>query len=190
MNSKEENNKINNFKKKEVSDAFKNTMIIYVTTFIGVSIINKTIDYFKETFNKGIDASDIVVTLLPFIVTTLSIVLSFSDKKIFGISYKSFKNIKRDSCFSFSEMIYFVIFTFIFYAIAAYFKLELTIILIDIFSIVFSFLFIYKEMPLIENNEEKLIQDVAKVLGDKINKKSRIFINEYGDIDDLIKVIG
>ena len=189
MNNKEENNKINNFKKKKVSDAFKNTMIIYVTTFIGVSIINKTIGYFKETFNKGIDASDIVITLLPFIVTTLSIVLSFSDKKIFGISYKSFKNIKRDSCFSFSEMIYFVIFTFIFYAIAAYFNLELTIILIDIFSIVFSFLFIYKEMPLIENNEEKLIQDVVKLFDDKIDNKFYTLIDNFDEEDDLIKAV-
>lgn len=86
-------------------------------------------------------------------------------------------------------MIIVVILNFIGYTISKYFDLKLTVLIIDAFSIFYSISFIAQDMPILENDEEKLIKDLFKYFEIKTNGTFKLNYENITVEDDLYKAL-
>ena len=187
--SDSKNNKTNDFLEDGINSIFGITLLIYSIFLIICLILN-----FKITIqirDTELIVSDIVTVLLPCVITIISISFSISDNKIFGISLNEFKRLRnKKKYFNFQQMIYFIIFSFFFYALARSLKLQLNIILIDVVSIIYSLKFIHQDIPLIENDENKLIDEVLEMFKERTDSTYVINKDEGNIEEDLIKALG
>lgn len=178
-------------KKKKIlnilSDGYSNKLpIIFlslIVLFIGLGLINNIVkvSVFKNRY--AIIASDIVVTLLPTVLTVISILYSIGDHKIYGIRINDFRKLRNKKYFTFSEMVYLIIFTFAIYAIAVFLKLDLCIILIDISSIYFSIKFLMENLPIIEEDMTKINNEIREIFRERLNS------DNYDNVDSNIIII-
>lgn len=180
-------NKLNRFIKSGIDSKFGTSLATYFICLIVAFILSSNkIFTFSST---DLIASDIVVALLPCIVTIISISFSLSSNKIFGIPLNSFKKIRDQKYFSFKEMIYIVIFTFLFYTISRIFDLRLCIIVIDFFSLFYSWYFVRQDIVILENDEKKLIKDLVMLFEEKTEGTFDIEKQKISKDDDLYKML-
>ena len=182
-------NNINYLLENGIDSIFWIMNIVYLIILIVSSLLNNVLKENINFLSKGLIESDIVVALLPFIVTVISISFSLSDNKIFGISLNSFKRLRGNNYFSFGQMIYVVIFTFIFYTISRYLDLQFNIIVIDIFSLIYSIIFIFQDLPILENKEERLIKNVFDLYLKESDKSFLLDEDYISKENDLVKIL-
>lgn len=187
-----------------VNDGYSNKLAIIficiIVLFIGLGLINNIVkvSVFKNRY--AIIASDIVVTLLPTVLTVISILYSIGDNKIYGIRINDFRKLRNKKYFTFSEMVYLIIFTFAIYAIAVFLKLDLCIILIDINSIHFSIKFLMENLPIIEEDMNKINDEIREIFRERLDSNNcdsvdpniiiilkNLILNK--DIDSIIKIL-
>lgn len=148
---------------------------------------------------------NIISVLLPMIFTILVIAISLPDKDIYGVRINEFRRYRVDNHFDFMEMIIISIIIFIFHTIFSYFNYNLSIIGTYFLSIIYAFLFVFQEVPVILEKEKYLERCIKKIfqesnnsiiksgLEGKENKKFKIlkkflFTQGYDSVFKSIKI--
>ncbi len=156
----------------------------------------------KISIHKTTD--NIISILLPMIFTILVIAISLPDKDIYGVRINEFRRYRVDNHFGFLEMIIVSIVIFIVHTIFSYFNYNLSIIVTYCISIIYAFLFVFQEVPVILENEKYLERCIKKIfqksnnlviksgLEGKENKKFKIlkkflFTQGYDSVFKAIK---
>lgn len=108
--------------------------------------------------------ADIVVVLLPTIITVHSISLSLSKEKIRGTESNNFNLLRNGWYYSFLWMLCTVITIFFVNSLCAFFELKIAVIAIDVIALFYNFHFAIQEIPVLTKNEKAI-----NMLGDKVN---------------------
>lgn len=112
---------------------------------------------------------NIISVLLPMIFTILVIAISLPDKDIYGVRINEFRRYRVDNHFGFLEMIIISIIIFITHTIFSYFSYNLSIIGTYCLSLIYAFLFIFQEVPVILENEKYLEKCIKKMFQESNN---------------------
>ena len=133
------------------------------------------------------EVSDIVIGVLPTIITIVSIIFSINDDEIYGVSINSFRKMRSNDYFSFGNMIYFMIITYIFYGVSRMLDIRICIYFVDIVIIVFSIFFIAQNIKLIEKNDEYIFKTLNNIF--KNNAENGILIENTNrkNIDTILQ---
>lgn len=156
----------------------------YTLRIVNIYSFVKDIFIIKEL---KFEVSDVVIGLLPTIITVVSIIFSLNDDEIYGISVNSFRKMRSNDYFSFADMIYFTIFVYFLYGISRMFDIRLCIYFIDVVVLSSSMFFIAQNIKLIEKNDTYIIKMLSDIF--KNNSDQGILIENANrkNIDKLLK---
>ena len=130
--------------------------LVYAVLFTINSIAINGIGNYKE-FHEKLKIPDLIIVLLPSVITIISIIFSINDNKIYNISLNNFRRIRGEKYYTFSEMIYFTLYVYVLYGFARIFDEKLPIYFIDAVIIAYSFKFLFQDLPLIEKDKSKIL---------------------------------
>lgn len=131
-------------------------IFIFSIIDFALKLCNSPLNYYKDN-----DAQMLLV-LLPFVITIVSISLTLTSDKIENISMFEFRNLRSKFYFSFTEMMIITLFLFTFYFTSIHLKLYISTLLIEISSIIYSFIFALQELPLLERNNKYITKVIRK----------------------------
>lgn len=167
-------------------------LCIYIPFFVLHYIlkIENIYSFAKDIFiikELKFEVSDVVIGLLPTIITVVSIIFSLNDDEIYGISVNSFRKMRSNDYFSFADMIYFTIFVYLLYGISRMFDVKLCIYFVDVVVLVSSTFFIAQNIKLIEKNDAYIIKMLSDIF--KNNSEQGILIENANrkNIDKLLE---
>lgn len=128
------------------------------------SIISIVID---SCYKNKIDSiivinSDIVMILLPLVVTILSITLSLPREQIYGIENTDFRKLRGDKAYNFHEMLIITIVLFIIFNISSNLGFNILPWTLSTFSVIYSIVFINQEIPILIRNDKKVKSIIKK----------------------------
>lgn len=162
-NSKKENKKSNN---KIVK--FRLIHLCYLLSFL---IIFGFL-FLEFSFKEGTCCKDIifpttiVVSLLPVIVSIVVMAMSFQKNELLGVIDRiSLNKLRKTDQFyiDYIDFIFLTIIAFIFETIATYLDgRDITIVILDFIVVIFSFMFVYQEIPVLLENEKRILKILAK----------------------------
>lgn len=133
----------------------------------------------KTTFANKPIAVDIILILLPAIITVISISLSLTKEKIFGIERIRFNKLRDNWTYSFLWMILITIFMFVSYTVCCFLSWSITLLCLDAISVFYAFCFSLQEIPLLIQSD-KAIQKVIRKAYSEI-ASNRKFKEAYED---------
>lgn len=172
MNNKEEN-KLASFVSKHKHIPVDLLLCLAVIGAIVADSVTKT------TFANKPIAVDIILILLPAIITVISISLSLTKEKIFGIERIRFNKLRDSWTYSFLWMILITILMFVSYTICCFFSWSITLLCLDAISVFYAFCFSLQEIPLLIQSD-KAIQRVIRKAYSEI-ASNRKFKETYED---------
>ncbi len=137
--------------------------IVFLILIILSLIFNEdfSLYYEKLSGNEPQISNDIILVLLPTILTIVSIVLSLPDNTICGIEMSSFRKLNGKKSYSIGMMLSIGIIIFIIYSFLGQFNTVLVFIL-SIISITYSFIFLFQEIPLLLRNKNRIIKNIRQ----------------------------
>jgi len=148
-------------------------LLLFVTCFV--------IDSLKiGLLNDQQIFGNIVFILLPAVITIVSIPLSISKEKIFGVERYKFNTLRSSWTYTFLQMVFITIFIFLLYAFCVFFGFKLSKICLDVISVFYAVYFSQQEIPLLIGNENAAISIINKyylathekrVLEDRLNEE-------------------
>jgi len=130
--------------------------LVTVLSFICSNLIQS-----KLTINYSF-SSEIILILLPTILTILSIVLSLPNELVCGIDMNSFRKLSKRKNYSFLEMLVIGVVIFVLYSISSIFELILPIWVLSIISTFYTFIFLLQEIPLLLKNERRILNIISQ----------------------------
>lgn len=137
--------------------------IVFLFLVIISIIFNEDISLYiqKITGNELQISNDIILVLLPTILTVVSIVLSLPDNTICGIEMNSFRKLNGKKYYSIGLMLSIGIIIFIIYSFFGqiYSVLSLTL---SIISVIYSFIFLFQEIPLLLRDKNRIIRIIRQ----------------------------
>ncbi len=101
-------------------------------------------------------AVDVIIVLLPTIITIVSIVLSLTREKIYGVTFNDFNRLRGFWFYSFIHMIGCLIVIFSLFTICSAFNLTVSIYLIDAIAVFYSAYFSIQEIPVLIGNKTRI----------------------------------
>ena len=141
----------------------KNIIRRYIIFFLFfVSILLDNIINIPVKYKTNI--SEILIILLPMIITIISISLSLPSETIYGVTLNDFRKVRRDNCYSFLEMIIITCILFLLYSIFVILNYTISIWFINIISVFFLIRFIIQEIPILMKSERITMNIVKKAL--------------------------
>lgn len=99
---------------------------------------------------------DIILILLPTIVTIVSIVLSLTKEEIYGVTLNEFNRLRGFWFYSFSHMIVCLVSVFFLYTISFLLNCNVSLIVIDAISVIYSLHFSLQEIPVLLNDNKRI----------------------------------
>lgn len=130
------------------------TVAILSFAFSGVVQSKLTIDY--------ILSSEIILILLPTILTILSIVLSLPNELVCGIDMNSFRKLSKRKNYNFLEMLIVSITIFVLYSLSSVLELIFPIWILSIISIIYTIIFLIQEIPLLLKNKDYILNIIEQ----------------------------
>jgi hypothetical protein len=149
-------------------------ILIDIFLFLGVigAIIADSMT--KISFSNKPISVDIILILLPAIITVISITLSLTKEKIFfGIERIRFNKLRGSWTYSFLWMILITIIMFAFYTVCFFFSWSITLLCLDAISVFYAVYFSLQEIPLLIQND-KVIQKVIRKAYSEIESKGKV----------------
>ena len=144
----------------------------------------KYLDKF-ENFNS-IVAVDIIISLLPTVITVVSICLSIPKEKIYGIEINEFNKIRCSFVYKFLEMMIIAILIFASCFIVKLLNFSLSIIVLNCISLIYSFYFCVQEIPIMVKNDGRLMSVVLHYLKNDKNIKPIYYYDEDNKIARIL----
>jgi len=112
-------------------------------------------------------AVDVVIVLLPTIITVVSIVLSLTREKIYGVTFNDFNRLRGFWFYSFIHMVGCLIAIFSLFTICSVFNLFASVYLIDAVAVFYSAYFSIQEIPVLIGNKTR----IGKILKNRYKKR-------------------
>ena len=157
--------------KKNLRTGFSTTKRVWSFLVLGVAlylifVFAALSPSFGDAFPKARSdlAIDIIIQLLPAIITIVSIPFSVDSSRdnYEGLSRKEFNVLRSGLSFSFIQMVFTVIGLFGAYTVFAFADLRLAILFLDALAFVFACLFCASEIPLICQDERRIYSIIRK----------------------------
>lgn len=156
--------KVLNFFKKvlvKIYELFKRFKIHnFFTYFFDLLILGSLILFFvlekKEILFicKDIAISNqIIVVLIPTVITILAIAMQFQNEKHRGISIREFELLRTRFYFNLIHMSIIIIVIFVFETLFQFYSMSISLLALDGVAVIYSVVFIVQEMPVFSKNE-------------------------------------
>ncbi len=141
----------------------------WLEIIVGIFVITAII--FDLIFKSCLDSfqsitSDIIIVLLPLVVTILSITVSMSREPIYGIENTDFRKLRGNKTYNFFDMMILTIFIVTVFSVVNIFNFVITVWTLSIVSIVYSIIFLNQEIPILIRDDKK----IKKVIRNNIHK--------------------
>ena len=136
-------------------------VVIFVITAVVIDFIFKC---FLKPFESS--TSDIIIVLLPLVVTILSITLSMPREPIYGIENTDFRKLRSEKTYNFFDMMILTIFILTIFSIVTIFNFVISSWILSIISIVYSIIFLNQEIPILIRDDKK----IKKIIRSNIHK--------------------
>ena len=127
--------------------------IILLTVILCDKFIIKK--YF-ENYNDLIQISSVVITLLPAIITILSISLSISKEKIYGVTLNEINSLRGPFYFNFFHVALIMCCIVGVYSFLSVFSLTISIYLLEFISLAYSIYFVIQEIPILIHSNKRI----------------------------------
>lgn len=185
--SKSEKNKQKSKKNKQnylfsyMTDVALSILLIAFVLLDILSFKVKIIDY----GNNIKELSVVTVTLMPCVLTIVSISLSISKEKIYGVFLNDFNGLRGDFYFTFFHMILITCVIFGAYSLLSAFDLRIAIYFLELISLIYSFIFSIQEVPILVRSKKK----IKKILNKnylKISRNGLLFEKENTNTFNII----
>ena len=173
------NEKLQNRLIKLLKSSFLIAILIFSIIDLILKLCNCPLKYYEDN-----DAQMLLV-LLPFVITIVSISLTLTSDKIENISMFEFRKLRSKFYFSFREMMIITLLLFTFYFASIHLKLYISTLLIEISSIIYSFIFAMQELPLLERSKKYILKVIKKYFSSQTNgtfDKSKINFFKNSDL--------
>ena len=134
-------------------------LIDFVMLFILCLVIICDIFIFKkiiENYNYLIQISSVVITLLPAIITILSISLSISKEKIYGVTLNEINSLRGPFYFNFFHVTLIMCCIVGIYSFLSVFSLTISIYLLEFISLSYSIYFVIQEIPILIHSNTRI----------------------------------
>lgn len=164
---KKRNNKIN---LKVFFDLFA---IVFLTTLFILEICNIIDIHFD---NKLV--FDLIIILLPSIITIVSISLSLTKEKIYGVSLDDFVKLRKNSIYSFTHMVIIMSICIGLYTLFHILSADISIIVLECFAFCYSMIFSIQEIPVLVRNKKRL-NAIVKYRYENENKNELFLSQSY-----------
>lgn len=136
--------------------------------FLSGFIISFIIDLiYKPIPCSNLVPIDIIISLLPAIITVIAVTLSLMKDEVLGIKRADLYKLRNSWAYSILWMVLIVIIIFGICSICLYLNLGLSIVVIDIISMFYAFYFSIQEIPMLTNGDEqakKILQYSYRIL--------------------------
>lgn len=99
---------------------------------------------------------ELIIVLLPAIITIVSISLSLAKEKVYGVSLDDFVKLRKKSIYSFTHMVVIMSISVGLYTIFHTFSTDVTIFVLDGFAFGYSMIFSIQEIPVLVRDKERL----------------------------------
>ena len=177
-------------KKRNLIQLTTNRILIITAKYI--FIILAVIFYIPEIGSKitepdKINAFDLITTLLPMIVSTVTIALSLQDNDIYGMSNFKFRRLRKGFTFDFLEMVLIVISILTLSFVSKFLGNETSIFYLNIISIFYSIWFAIQEIPILTRNDKYLMRVVKRIYENNLSKNYQKGKDSSGyDFDEIL----
>ncbi len=137
-------------------------------SFLFVFIIFFTVDLiYKPIPCSNLVPIDIIISLLPAIITVIAVTLSLMKDEVLGLKRSDLYKLRNSWAYSILGMVLIVIIIFGICSICLYLNLGLSVVIIDIISMFYAFSFSIQEIPMLTNGDEqakKILQYSYRIL--------------------------
>lgn len=166
---------------KNIFDIFTMLSLILVVVFEVTGKININL-------NDKI-VPELIITLLPTIITIVSISLSLAKEEVYGVSLGDFAKLRKKSIYSFVHMVIIMALSILLYTIFYLLSANISIIVLDCFAFVYSMIFLIQEIPFLVRNKNRL-KNIIKFKYDNIDK-DELFLTQSDNktLYDIIQYI-
>ncbi|MDD3382760.1 MAG: hypothetical protein PHT83_04605 [Bacilli bacterium] len=132
------------------------SIIIVVAMLINLGCRDKINELTTKSISFEEGSINFIIVLFPFVLTVLSIALSLPKDLIYGIEKTEFRKLKGASKYSFLKMLVIAMILFVVYFLGDVFDLSLMIFAVAIVSVIYCFLFLWQEIPLLMHNDKRI----------------------------------
>ena len=166
--------KIKDIKNKEISKKLEFVFIWIFIFYLGIGMITVILMIFNPDCADDIkelskNLPDVITALFPTILTVISIIFSINDNNIYGVSINTFRKMRGENYYTFSEMVYFTLYAYVLYAIAKVSGLVFCGYFIDFVIILYSLIFIHQDLPLIEKDKDTILKSIKDIFHSNSN---------------------
>ena len=133
---------------------------------------------------------ELIIVLLPAIITIVSISLSLAKEKVYGVSLDDFVKLRKKSIYSFTHMVVIMSISVALYTIFHIFSTDVTIFVLDGFAFGYSMIFSIQEIPVLVRDKERLNKIIRYRYENE--DKNELFLSQSSNktLYDVIPVYG
>jgi hypothetical protein len=157
----------------------KRTTPKYFTEFVVffVVFIALILDFLLSDCLAGLEQgdSDIIIILLPLVLTILSITLSLPKELIYGVDKTDFRKLRGPKTYSFLEMLTITICLLVVYGFSKIFHFLIVFWILDIISVIYSLVFLTQEIPMLMHDKSTIMKVLKKNI-DSITREPNVDI--------------
>ena len=167
-----------------LSYIFDLIMIFILIVFILLDIL-----VFKETNSETSyqinEVSAVIITLIPCIITIISISLSISKEKIYGVTFNEISSLRGSFYFTFFHMALITCGIIGIYSTLSFFGLKIVIYSLELISLIYSVIFSIQEIPILCHSKW-IIKKILSKNYLKISRKNLLFEQESTNIFNIM----
>ncbi|HHX67352.1 MAG TPA: hypothetical protein GX708_04760 [Gallicola sp.] len=127
-------------------------------------------DYFEKMFClKDKLFKDTIFTLMPLVMTILSITLSMPKALIYGVEAATFRKLRKDKTYDYLSMLIITIVIFVLFTISYYLSFRAVILMLYIIAVIYSIIFINQEIPILMQNNKR----IKKIIKNSVHKNGK-----------------
>lgn len=142
-------------KEKKTKISLKIIFDIFVITSLGALFILEILNVIDIHLKNRL-TFDLIIVLLPAIITIVSISLSLSKENVYGVSLDDFSKLRKKSIYSLTHMVIIMCLSITLYTLFYYFETKLASTLLIIFCFFYSIIFSIQEIPFLARKKERL----------------------------------
>jgi hypothetical protein len=149
-------------KKSQKSQILLKYWLEFLLGFIFLVLLVFNFIFLKDIALIDLGEIDIVIVLLPLVLTILSITLSLPRERIYGVDKTEFRKIRGPKTYNFLEMLIITIVIFSLYTLSKILDYSFIIWFLDFVAIVYSIIFIVQEIPMLMHDDKKIQNIISR----------------------------
>lgn len=147
--------------------------LISSITLLAVALVEKLTPAFQGFSSRC--SADLVVTLLPGIITIVSISLSWKKEKQYGLTTIEINGLRSSWAFSFLHMVVVMSVFVALYTIFSVINVHFTILALDILAFFYALYFSFQEIPLLIGNKKYFAWIIRRSY---LNNRTDLYFND------------